>query len=71
MSAHSPMPRSAWIFPALAMLMFAAVSASGYMFSLSLGGLAFAIVLLIVLFGTVFAAVHHAEVIAELVGEPF
>lgn len=71
MSAHSPMPRSAWIFPALAMTMFAAVSASGYAFALSLGGLVFAIVLLIILFGTVFAAVHHAEVIAELVGEPF
>jgi Ca2+:H+ antiporter len=28
-------------------------------------------VLLVVLFGTVFAAVHHAEVIAERVGEPF
>lgn len=27
--------------------------------------------LLVVLFGTVFAAVHHAEVIAERVGEPF
>jgi Ca2+:H+ antiporter len=71
MSAHSQMPRSAWIFPALAMTMFAAVSASGYAFALSLGGLVFAIVLLIILFGTVFAAVHHAEVIAELVGEPF
>ena len=26
MSAHEPMPRSAWIFPALAMLLFAAAS---------------------------------------------
>src|SRR6266480_7902457 len=39
MSAHGPRPRSAWIFPALAMLLF--------------------------------AAVHHAEVIAERIGEPF
>jgi Ca2+:H+ antiporter len=28
-------------------------------------------VLLIILFGTVFAAVHHAEVIAERIGEPY
>ena len=31
----------------------------------------FAIVLLVILFGTVFAAVHHAEVIAERIGEPY
>ncbi|MCK1383742.1 ionic transporter y4hA [Bradyrhizobium sp. 21] len=71
MSAHSPMPRSAWIFPALAVLMFAAVSATGYVFTLTFGGLVFALVLLVILFGTVFAAVHHAEVIAERVGEPY
>jgi Ca2+:H+ antiporter len=53
MSAHGPMPRSAWIFPTLA------------------AGLAFAAVLLVILFGTVFAAVHHAEVIAERIGEPY
>jgi Ca2+:H+ antiporter len=34
-------------------------------------GLVFAAVLLVILFGTVFAAVHHAEVIAERIGEPF
>jgi len=33
--------------------------------------LVFAGVLLVILFGTVFAAVHHAEVIAERIGEPF
>ena len=27
--------------------------------------------LLAILFGTVFAAVHHAEVIAERIGEPY
>jgi Ca2+:H+ antiporter len=31
----------------------------------------FAAVLLVILFGTVFAAVHHAEVIAERIGEPY
>jgi Ca2+:H+ antiporter len=33
--------------------------------------LVFAAVLLVILFGTVFAAVHHAEVIAERIGEPY
>src|SRR6185437_5041727 len=35
------------------------------------GGALFAVVLLIILFGTVFAAVHHAEVIAHRIGEPY
>src|SRR6186713_2516594 len=71
MSAHNSMPRSAWIYPGLAVLLFVAVSATGYVFTLSFGGLVFAVVLLVILFGTVFAAVHHAEVIAERVGEPY
>jgi Ca2+:H+ antiporter len=71
MSEHGPMPRSSWIFPALAVLLFAAVTATGYNFVPSAGGLVFATVLLVILFGTVFAAVHHAEVIAERIGEPF
>ena len=71
MSAHGPMPRSAWIFPALAMLLFAVATALGLTFTPSAGGLVFAAVLLVILFGTVFAAVHHAEVIAERIGEPY
>jgi Ca2+:H+ antiporter len=71
MSTHGPMPRSAWIFPALAVLLFAGVTASGYAFQPSAPGLVFAAVLLVILFGTVFAAVHHAEVVAERIGEPF
>jgi Ca2+:H+ antiporter len=71
MSAHGPMPKSAWIFPALSVLLFAAATAAGYSFTPSAGGLAFAVLLLVILFGTVFAAVHHAEVIAERVGEPY
>jgi Ca2+:H+ antiporter len=71
MSAHGPMPRSAWIFPALSVLLFAAVTAAGYNFSPSPAGAAFAAVLLVILFGTVFAAVHHAEAIAHRIGEPF
>src|SRR6201995_1234370 len=71
MSAHGPMPRSSWIFPALAVLLFVAVAATGYNFAPSAGGLVFSVVLLVILFGPVFAAVHHAEVIAEQIGEPF
>src|SRR5215813_14284321 len=71
MSAHAAMPKSAWVFPALAVLLFAAVTATGYGFTTSTVGLAFAVVLLVILFGTVFAAVHHAEVIAHRLGEPF
>src|ERR1700693_4245910 len=71
MSAHGPMPRSAWIFPALAVLLFAAATGLGVTFTPTASGLLFAAVLLVILFGTVFAAVHHAEVIAERIGEPF
>lgn len=57
----------------LAVLLFAAtaVPALGIGFTHSLRGMVFAAVLLVILFGTVFAAVHHAEVIAERIGEPF
>ena len=71
MSAHGPMPKSAWIYPALAMILFAVATALGLSFTPSAGGLLFAAVLLSILFGTVFAAVHHAEVIAERIGEPY
>jgi Ca2+:H+ antiporter len=71
MGAHGPMPRSAWIFPSLATLFFAAVTALGLTFTPSGEGLVFAAVLLVILFGTVFAAVHHAEVIAGKIGEPY
>jgi len=71
MSAHGPMPRSAWIFPALAFLLFAGTTVLGLSITPSAGGLMLALVLLVILFGTVFAAVHHAEVIAERIGEPY
>jgi Ca2+:H+ antiporter len=71
MSTHGPMPRSAWIFPALSVLLFAGVTALHYTFAPTAGGLVFAGVLLLILFGTVFAAVHHAEVVAERIGEPY
>src|SRR5882762_9588724 len=71
MSAHGPMPRSAWIFPPLAVVLFAGATALGFTFTPSAAGLVFAVLLLVILFGTVFAAVHHAEVIAQKIGEPY
>jgi Ca2+:H+ antiporter len=71
MSEHAAMPRSAWIFPALAVLLFGGATALHYNFAPSPLGLVFAAILLVILFGTVFAAVHHAEVIAERIGEPY
>ena len=73
MSAPTHMPRSAWIYPALAVLLYVAteIPALGIGFTRSPAGMVFAAVLLVILFGTVFAAVHHAEVIAHRIGEPF
>ena len=71
MSAHAGMPKSAWVFPALSVALFATITATHYDFTPSMGGIVFAVVLLAILFGTVFAAVHHAEVIAHRIGEPF
>src|ERR1700712_4224618 len=71
MSIHGPMPKSSWMFPALAVALFAVATVLGITFTPSAGGLAFAVLLLAILFGTVFAAVHHAEVIAERIGEPY
>ncbi len=71
MSAASAMPRSAWVFPVLAALFFASATALGIGFTRTPAGLVFAVVLLVILFGAVFAAVHHAEIIAYRIGEPF
>lgn len=71
MSAHDPMPRSSWIFPLLAIGFFAAATGLGLSYQGGAAGLVYSAVVLVILFGTVFAAVHHAEVIAERIGEPF
>jgi len=70
-SAHDPMPRSSWIFPLLAIGFFAAATGLGLSYQGGAAGLVYSAVVLVILFGTVFAAVHHAEVIAERIGEPF
>jgi Ca2+:H+ antiporter len=64
-------PRSSWIFPVLAAAFVAASAGAGLTFTPSASGMLFAGVLLVILFGTVFAAVHHAEVIAHKIGEPY
>nr|WP_041757326.1 ionic transporter y4hA [Bradyrhizobium sp. ORS 278] len=71
MSVKGPTPATSVIFPGLAVALVVGVTALHYDFTPSAAGLVFAAVLLIVLFGTVFAAVHHAEVIAHEIGEPF
>ena len=71
MSTHGQMPKSAWIFPLLSLSLFAVASAAHYNFTPSAFGLLFSLVLLVILFGTVFAAVHHAEIIAHRTGEPY
>ncbi|WP_222115916.1 calcium:proton antiporter [Chromobacterium vaccinii] len=61
---HNSIPRWTIVTPVLAWAAIAASSAAG--------GHAFYLTLLAVLLaGTVFAAVHHAEVVAHKVGEPF
>ena len=41
MSAHGPMPKSSWIFPALAVVLFAVATALGLTFTPSAGGLVY------------------------------
>ncbi|MGJ5176627.1 calcium:proton antiporter [Bradyrhizobium oligotrophicum] len=71
MSVKGATPASSMVFPGLAVALVAIVTVTQYDFTPSTGGLVFAAALLIILFGTVFAAVHHAEVIAHEIGEPF
>jgi Ca2+:H+ antiporter len=73
MPHKTAMPASAWIFPIVALLFYAVASAlgSGSVFVPDIKGVILAIGLVPVLFGAVFAAVHHAEVIAHRTGEPY
>jgi Ca2+:H+ antiporter len=65
------MPVSAWLAPLLAMALVGVSAVLGLEFNLTPLGLASDAVLLVVLFGTVFAAVHHAEILAHRLGEPY
>ena len=65
--------RLVWWWPVLALAFFglASVYGVGAVFKPSLLGVILAAALLPVLFGTVFAAVYHSEVIAVRTGEPY
>src|SRR5919198_3908976 len=58
------MPRWAWLVPAIAIALFIAA------LMLPVSGV-FALICAAALIGSVIAAVHHAEVVAHRVGEPF
>ena len=62
-----------WAYPVGALVVFAALTLLGFggRFTPTPLGFAVAAVTLFVLFGTVFAAVHHAEALAHRAGEPF
>jgi Ca2+:H+ antiporter len=65
------MPSYAWLAPLLAVALVGASTVLGLKFTLTPLGLAADAVLLVVLFGTVFAAVYHAEMLAHRLGEPY
>lgn len=67
------MPPTAWIYPAGAALFYVVASALGFGMSLAPGatGTVLAVLLFPVLFGAIFAAVYHSEVIAHRTGEPY
>lgn len=67
------MPKTAWIYPLAAAFFYGVASALGFGDHLAPGvaGSVLALLLLPVLFGAIFAAVYHAEVIAHRTGEPY
>jgi Ca2+:H+ antiporter len=71
--SKSGLPTTAWLFPVLAVAFYPVATALGFdkMFVPTAIGFALAIAMVPILFGAVFAAVHHAEVIAHRVGEPY
>lgn len=62
-----------WAFPLVGLVFFGATYGLGPETIDSLGGLglAFTVLLIVVLVGAVFAAVHHAEAVAAFTGEPY
>ena len=67
------MPRSGVVFPAAGAVFYggASILGLGSASALTISGAVFLSVLVVVMFGTVFATVHHAEEIAHRVGEPY
>jgi Ca2+:H+ antiporter len=66
-------PRSGVVFPAIGVVFYVATLAFGLggHSALTLPGAAFLLAVIVVMFGTVFATVHHAEAIAHRIGEPY
>jgi Ca2+:H+ antiporter len=66
-------PRSGIAFPAIGVAFYAATVTFGLsrFSAFSATGTAFLLGLAVVMFGTVFATVHHAEEIAHRIGEPY
>jgi Ca2+:H+ antiporter len=66
-------PLSSWAFPIAGVLFFVLVTALGLgkSFEGSAADIAVALALIPILFGAVFAAVYHAEIVAHRTGEPF
>jgi Ca2+:H+ antiporter len=73
MSVAAPIPWPAWFFPLAGLAFYVLASALGLSgaFHPTPLGIALALLLVPILFGTVFAAVHHAELIAHRLGEPY
>ncbi|HEX4598022.1 MAG TPA: ionic transporter y4hA [Burkholderiaceae bacterium] len=67
------LPRSGVVFPAIGAAFYAATVGFGLggNSALTLPGAAFLCAVVVVMFGTVFATVHHAEAIAHRIGEPY
>jgi Ca2+:H+ antiporter len=66
-------PRLGVAFPVIGIVFYGATTLFGLgsASALTLPGAAFLLVLVVIVFGTVFATVHHAEAIAHRIGEPF
>lgn len=72
-AADPAIPLTSWLFPAAGVAFFGIVTALGLgkSFSGAAADLAVVAALIPILFGAVFAAVYHAEVIAHRTGEPY
>ncbi len=73
MAAPSETPIASIAFPILALGFVLAAPALGFVAGASTSPLAIALsaVMLVIMLGAIFAAVHHADVIAHRLGEPF
>ncbi|HKS85683.1 MAG TPA: ionic transporter y4hA [Pseudolabrys sp.] len=74
MAVQSNPPLTSIVFPILAIAFIVLTWLSGYDIgaqSASVSAVIFSTIMIIIMLGAVFAAVHHADIIAHRVGEPF